>query len=300
MHLIDLFLNWLSEEGKDSKTITAYKTSVSQFLTWYFETFGNEELSQVKPIDIKEFISYLKHIKNRKQTTINKSIASLKTFFSYLVEYNYVHDNPMIRIKIQKVQSTDKLKETMKWLSKEEQDRFTSYVDLEKNANKRLRNLAIIDLMLFAGLRVSEVVNLKIDDVRINGNIDVTIREGKQGKYATVTLVNKYSKNLRQWLKYRQTLNAEIHAESPYLFVSERTGQLGARGIQVMLDKYSKLARMENITPHRLRHSYCKNLANSGASIEVIRRLARHESIQTTAIYIDPSHQEQLKALESM
>lgn len=80
----------------------------------------------------------------------------------------------------------------MKWLSKEEQDRFTSYVDLEKNASKCLRNLAIIDLMLFAGLRVSEVVNLKIDDVSINGNIDVTIREGKQGKYAAVTLVNKY------------------------------------------------------------------------------------------------------------
>lgn len=101
-------------------------------------------------------------------------------------------------------------------------------------------------------------------------------------------------------MKYRHTLNAEIHAESPYLFISERTGQLGTRGIQVMLDKYSKLAQMEYITPHRLRHSYCKNLANSGASIEVIHRLARHESIQTTAIYIDSSHQEQLEALESM
>ncbi|MED1794986.1 site-specific integrase [Brevibacillus nitrificans] len=67
-----------------------------------------------------------------------------------------------------------------------------------------------------------------------------------------------------------------------------------------MLDKYADLANMENITPHRFRHSFCKNLANSGASIELIRRLARHESIQTTAIYIDPSYSEQLNALRNM
>ncbi|WP_283094445.1 tyrosine-type recombinase/integrase [Paenibacillus sp. ATY16] len=84
------------------------------------------------------------------------------------------------------------------------------------------------------------------------------------------------------------------------MFVSERSGQLTARGIQVMLDKYAALANMENITPHRFRHSFCKNLANSGAPIEIVRRLARHENIQTTAIYIDPSHQEQINALRKM
>ncbi|MCK9858326.1 site-specific integrase [Paenibacillus sp. ATY16] len=67
-----------------------------------------------------------------------------------------------------------------------------------------------------------------------------------------------------------------------------------------MLDKYAALANMENITPHRFRHSFCKNLANSGAPIEIVRRLARHENIQTTAIYIDPSHQEQINALRKM
>lgn len=67
-----------------------------------------------------------------------------------------------------------------------------------------------------------------------------------------------------------------------------------------MLDKYAELANMDNITPHRFRHSFCKNLANAGVSIETVRRLARHESIQTTAIYIDPSHQEQLNALHKM
>ncbi|SES06902.1 Phage integrase family protein [Gracilibacillus ureilyticus] len=64
-----------------------------------------------------------------------------------------------------------------------------------------------------------------------------------------------------------------------------------------MLNKYAKLANKENITPHRFRHSFCKNLANAGTPIEIIRKLARHESIQTTAVYVDSSQEEQIEAL---
>jgi integrase/recombinase XerC len=67
-----------------------------------------------------------------------------------------------------------------------------------------------------------------------------------------------------------------------------------------MLLKYARLANMEYITPHRFRHSFCKNLANAGTPIEIIRRLARHESIQTTAIYIDSSKEEQIAALKKI
>ena len=163
-----------------------------------------------------------------------------------------------------------------------------------------MRNLAIIDLMLYAGLRVAEVEALRIDDVKVNGNVTITIREGKKGKYATVTLIEKYSKNLKKWLKYRQSLEKDIYKESPYLFVSERSGKMGARAIQIMLNKYAKLAHMKNITPHRFRHSFCKNLANAGVPIETISKLARHESIETTKIYIDNSHAEMLEALKKM
>jgi site-specific recombinase XerD len=302
MNQLKDFLDWLHNEGKDEKTISAYKTTINQFIDWYKETTGHTNFSEVKPIDVKEYLGYMKHTLNRKQATINKTIASLKTFFSYLAENGQVTDNPMTRIKIQKVQITDRVgeKDTTKWLTKEEQERFISYVELEKNDFKRLRNLTIIDVMLYAGLRVAEIEELKVEDVKINGDITLTIREGKHGKYATVVLISKYSKNLRQWLKYRQSLTDEKYIDSLYLFVSERSGKLTARGIQVMLNKYAKLANMENIFPHRFRHSYCKNLANAGASIEVIRRLARHENIQTTAIYIDPSQEEQLKALNKM
>jgi site-specific recombinase XerD len=302
MEQLNAFLQWLNDEGKDQKTIIAYKTTVNQFLEWLINTDGHKNLNQVKPIDVKEYVGFMKHTLDRKQATVNKTIASLKTFFSYLLEQGQVKDNPMTRIKIQKVELSNRVggKDVSKWLTKEEQDRYISYVELERNEFKRLRNLAIIDVMLYSGLRVAEVEGLKIDDVKVNGDISITIREGKHGKYASVTLINKYGKNLRNWLKMRLALTEDKYTESPYLFVSERSGRLTARGIQVMLDKYAKLANMSDIFPHRFRHSFCKNLANSGTSIEVIRRLARHESIQTTAIYIDPSYNEQLLALKKM
>ena len=299
MQYSEQFLTWLHDEGKDPKTIQAYATVIRQLSTWLANS-GIEAIAEIKPINIKDYVGYMKHQLNRKQTTINKSIAGLKTYFFYLAENAYIPDNPMTRIKIQRIPSNEKFKDTNKWLSKEEQDRYLSFVEMEKNEFKRLRNLAIVDLMLFAGLRVSEVVNLKIDDAKINGDATLTIREGKQYKYADVTLVNKHSKNLRSWLKYRQSLSNKLYDDTPFLFVSERSGQLTARGVQVFLKKYSDLAKVTHVTPHRFRHSFCKNLANAGVSIEVIRKLARHDNIQTTSIYIDPSHQEQNDALKKI
>lgn len=79
-------------------------------------------------------------------------------------------------------------------MTKEEQDRFISYVHLEKKEFKLLLNLAIIDIMLYSGLRVAEVKELKIEDIKINGDVKLKLREGKKGKYATVTLIGMHSK----------------------------------------------------------------------------------------------------------
>lgn len=75
---------------------------------------------------------------------------------------------------------------------------------------KRLRNLAIIDVMLYSGLRVAEVEELKVEDVIMKGDVKLTIREGKNWRYTTAKLVGKYSKNLRNWLRQRQTFSDEI------------------------------------------------------------------------------------------
>jgi integrase/recombinase XerC len=297
---VEPFVQYLYEEAKDSKTIASYRTSVTHFLKWKVERDGAYIIEETRPIDIKEYTSYLKHQCKRKPATINKYIAALKVFFAFLLEKGIVKDNPMTRIKIEKVDFDAGTNQT-KWLTKEEQDRFISYVELEPNEFKRLRNLAIIDLMLYAGLRVHEVASLEIDDIKVkDGDFEVIIREGKGNKYASVLLVQKHAKNLRKWLKYRKSLEKKMYKDSPRLFVSERSPFFTERGMQKMLNKYAELANMEQINPHRFRHSFCKNLANAGTPIEIIRRLARHESIQTTAIYVESLQEEQIEALRKM
>ena len=297
---INSFVYYLYEEAKDQKTISSYRTTVTNFLKWAEERDGDYIIEETRPIDIKEYTSYLKHQCKRKPATINKYIAALKVFFAFLFDKGFIKDNPMTRIKIEKLEHAIGINQT-KWLTKEEQDRFISYVQLETNEFKRLRNLAIIDLMLYTGLRVNEVASLEIDDIQPkDSDIQVIVREGKGNKYAAVMLVQKHARNLRKWLKYRRSLEKKIYKESTQLFVSERSPYLTERGIQKMLTKYAQLANMENITPHRFRHSFCKNLAIAGTPIEIIRRLARHESIQTTAIYVDSSQEEQIEALKKM
>jgi len=297
---ISSFVQYLYEEAKDPKTIASYRTTVAHFLKWKEERDGAYTIEGTHPIDIKEYTSYLKHQCKRKPATINKYIAALKVFFAFLLSSGIIKDNPMTRIKVEKLDYANGANQT-KWLTKEEQDRFISYVQLEPNEFKRLRNLAIIDLMLYSGLRVNEVSSLEINDIITKDkDVQVIIREGKGNKFATVILVQKHAKNLRKWLKYRKNLEKDIHKESTRLFVSERSPFLSERGIQKMLTKYARLANMENITPHRFRHSFCKNLANAETPIEIIRRLARHESIQTTAIYLESSQEEQIEALRKV
>ncbi|MZP30888.1 tyrosine-type recombinase/integrase [Heliobacterium undosum] len=301
MDTIASFLDWLHSEGRDPKTIQAYKIILNQYISWFSGTYEHSHIQTSKPIDIKEFISYLRHQKNRSQATINKSTAGLKTFFNFLADQGIITDNPTTRIKIQKISAAvSSHSGQTKWLTKQEQEKFLSYVDLERNEFKRLRNLAVVDILLYCGLRVSEVQDLKLDDIRVNGNIEITIREGKHGKYAVVTMLAKHAKNLRQWIRLRQSLTDGRYEGSPYVFVSERSGQFTVKGIQQMIDKYAALAGMDNVSPHAFRHSFCKNLANAGVNIETIRKLARHESIQTTSIYIDPSKEEQIVALSMM
>ncbi|SES06884.1 Phage integrase, N-terminal SAM-like domain [Gracilibacillus ureilyticus] len=115
---IDQFIRYLYEEAKDEKTIIAYRTSVAHFLKWKEERDGEYIIEETRPIDIKEYTSFLKHQCKRKPATISKYIAALKVFFGFLFDQGLVKDNPMTRIKIETLEYVISANET-KWLTKE-------------------------------------------------------------------------------------------------------------------------------------------------------------------------------------
>ncbi|MDV6378217.1 tyrosine-type recombinase/integrase [Sporosarcina sp. GW1-11] len=296
MDIVNSFALYLSEEAKDSKTVNSYRQIIQNFLDW----IGSEqEVLNAKPIMIKEYITYLRHEKGLSAVTVNKYIAALKSFYSYIEGTGTLKLNPTTRLK--GIPVSDAFLDKAKWLSAAEQERFMAYAELEQNEWLRTRNLAIIDLMLYTGLRVQEVADLVVSDVSSEGkHISVVVRDGKRGKYAVVKLIHKYSRNLKKWLQLRKQVSKTVHLDSKKLFVSERSGQLNVRSIHKFVKKYSVLAGLPAVSPHCLRHSFCKNLARQGTPIEMIRRLARHEKIETTAIYIEPGSEELIDALNKM
>lgn len=296
MDIVNSFASFLSEEAKDQKTVISYRQIVQDFCGW----IGSEqEVMNAKPITIKEYITHLRHEKGLSAVTVNKYIATLKSFYSYIEETGTLKLNPTTRLK--GIPVSDAFLDKAKWLSNAEQERFMMYAELEQNEWLRTRNLAIIDLMLYTGLRVQEVADLVVSDVSTEGkHISVIVRDGKRGKYAVVKLIHKYSRNLKKWLQLRDQVSKTVHLDSKYLFVSERSGQLNVRSIHKFVKKYSGLAGLPAVSPHCFRHSFYKNLARQGTPIEMIRRLARHEKIETTAIYIEPGNEELIDALNKM
>ena len=297
---IEEFRLWLQEENKDPKTIQAYLTAVRQFITWYGRRTGRLYILQIQPLDIKDYLNYQENHLLRSPNTINKSIAALRTYFIFLSNAGYIVDNPMIRIKSRQINYDCQCKGINKWLTKKEQQQFIHTLATEPNDFERVRNLAIIDLMLYSGLRVSEVVNLKLEDVDGSDHLQITVGRKGNKSAQTVFLLEKHNHNLLQWLKLRQQLSKLEHLNSPHLFVSARNGQLSARGIQVMVDKYARLAGIRQLNCQRFRHSYCKNLADTGASINTIAGLARHANLNSTRIYLNDSQLEMIQALEKI
>lgn len=307
MDHITQFADWLRNDDKGDKTITTYVSVLSKFIQWYEHTEGTRfSPNDVTPIVIQEYRSFLQNVQGQKPASINKALAALKTFFGWAVEARYIDSNPTLKVKMKRVQQTH----ATKWLTEPEQIRLMYSLDTQKNEFKEARDKAIILTMLQAGLRVEEVSNLRVPDVDLR-NENVTVVNGKGGKYRTVPMTKDVKKALKRWLTYRQSSTKDAHHDSDFLFVSERSGHMTTRGIAYLVDGYldrcGLLQRTSDGTKmdgqhscHSLRHTFCKNLIDVGWPIQNVARVAGHDSIQTTMRYVEPSQGELRSAMAKL
>lgn len=152
-----------------------------------------------------------------------------------------------------------------------------------KNRIKRIRDYMIIDLALNSGLRVSEIANLKVEDLHITkGNSQIFVREGKGGKSHLVMI----GKDLRRHIKKFLT---DQHTESPFLFKSERSLKMTSTAIQKVFKSWAKKAGLpSNYSIHSCRHTYAVRLyKSSGNNLRLIQKQLGHSSISTTQVYAD-------------
>jgi site-specific recombinase XerD len=176
-----------------------------------------------------------------------------------------------------------------KWLTKKDQYALIRAVQKENNA----RDLALIMVLLHTGLRVSEVSSLRLSDVRISERQgSVTVRRGKGTKYRVVPLNADVRAALSAYLSERPNIDHD------YVFVGKRGERLKTWGIQYSVSKYAYNARLENVSPHALRHTCGKNLIDAGVSLDQVASILGHKNLNTTRIYTTPSEQDLQKAVD--
>ena len=272
----------------DAKTLKAYRIDLRQF---FDASPGGEPGKE----EIERFITDLH--KKYKQKTVKRKIASIRAYYNFLEEEEYIESNPFRRIKV-------KFKEDIvlpRIIPREEIEQLLNRMyefpedltDLE--IKYRRRDLAVVEVLFATGVRVYELSNIKADCINLNSGLIQIM--GKGGKERYVQIGEPDILNLLK--KYYEENKEAIHL-SGYFFVNRNGHRFTEQSIRLMLKKYTKQAGIErNITPHMFRHSFAPYLIEEDVDISCLQRILGHNSIKTTQIYIHVAAKKQADILKA-
>ena len=275
------------ERGLSDNSIASYEYDIIKFSSFLLKK--NKSISPLKVTEdlVKEFIYSISiNISSSSQSRI---VSGLKSFFDYLIFEKYIINNPLSLIESPKI--SKKLPET---LTIEEINLLISNIDLKSNEGER--NIAIIETLYGCGLRVSELISLKISDLFFKeGFIKVTGKGNKQRlipiSKLNEKLITNYLNNSRQNLKI-------IEKFKDMLFLNRRGKTLSRAMIFTIIRNLAKVSNIKKIiSPHTFRHSFATHLLENGADLRTIQQLLGHQSITTTEIYMHIDNEMLIKAI---
>lgn len=277
--LIKEFQNRMHLEGKSDKTINTYTSSMKEYFKWFYDSYGEVEYKKLYRENVLEYKNYLKNIKRSNRSGNNLNAKTINAKLSALIKFNELmqSDNIVISKKdLIKVQ-TEIISPTN--ITKKEVEEFRQRI-LQSEGCSAKRNYAIVTIMAYAGLRISEVLNLKKVDVNTTAN-QIRVADGKGEKQRTVIINSKIVSAVREYQKSDKV-------DSDYLFHNSKGKVLNPSTINKVFDEFS--ADECHINPHALRHFFCYNALESGAySINEVSNQAGHTSIKTTMRYLNPN-----------
>lgn len=265
------FINYLLIDKKYSKnTIMSYQNELFKFNDY----FSNKKIKNISKIDIR---NYIKHLNSQKidERSIAHSMSVLRSFYKFLSISNDKIENPIQTINLPKIP-----KKLPNVLSVDDVDKILNIQVVDKYSS---RDKAMLELMYSSGLRVSELINLKLNDISLDE--DVVRILGKGSKERIVPIGDCAKEALNNYINiYRKDLFK--NNRSDYLFLSKNGTKLSRQYFFKLIKKQSSLNNInKNISPHTLRHSFATHMLNYGADLRSIQELLGHSDISTTQIY---------------
>lgn len=273
-HLIDEFITQLhNEKNISDNTENAYRRDLKKL----FEYLQVTEVDNVTSEDLKSYIDYLKSI-GRAATTISRTIASAKAFFSYTANCGYMKTNVATDIKSPKIE-----KKVPEILSVRDVDALLKTPS--KNTPKEYRDKAMLELLYATGMRVSEIVTLKLEDLNLENEYVICHDRTKE---RVIPFGSEAKNALVRYLKEGRNKLLEGQAESKILFPNCSGGSMSRQGFWKLIKQYGKKAGIKaEITPHTLRHSFASHLVENGADLRAVQEMLGHSDISTTQVYLN-------------
>jgi integrase/recombinase XerD len=280
------FKNYLKlERGLSINSIKSYEYDLNLFKDFIKSNNIPETPISCKSDTLKDYL--YKSLSNKKSRSQARSISALKSYFNYLIFEGHIQKSPISDIESPKLEK--KLPEV---LTESEITKLIDSYDLNDNFGQR--NRTIIEVLYGTGIRVSELINLKLSNIYFKENImKIT---GKGNKERFVPLGNKALNEIKEYLKIRNK-NIIDTKFSDIVFLN-RYGRGLTRSMifKIISDSYKRVSLNKKISPHTLRHSFATHLLKNGADLRTIQLILGHESITTTEIYthLDTYHLEEV------
>ena len=279
--------------GLSPATVKAYRYDLRYYAEWLSAV--GKTLSEVGPKDLEVYIRYMFGELQLQPKTGKRRMAAISTYYKWLVHEEVLASNPVYNMVLPKAGTRLPV-----YLLKDEIEQFENI--FEEEARHRLivgvRNRALMYLMAFAGLRISEVLALREADVTLQNGIPYTVTVvGKGNKERQVPLSEKAARAVGYWLDTREALRVDrktarmltrkdtAELESPYLFPGRDGRMMSKRNVQRKLVVLREEFNNKKLTPHKLRHTFGSSLIREGVDLKTIQELLGHASIATTQIY---------------
>lgn len=272
----------VSEKMKSLNTVKSYSSDLENYLYYLNEKLNISEVEYITTEDIKKYLVYLKKL-GYTATSSSRALSAIKSFHKFLFLERRTKINPAINLTSPKLEkklpTVLSIDEVLKLLN-----------SIEPNTPYEMRNEAMIELVYATGLRVSELVNLKLTNLHLTNKMISTI--GKGNKERLVPINDYAAKILRKYLLEARPKLVIPSKEQGYVFLNNQGTALSRQSFFLILKDLSKKAGItKEVSPHTLRHSFATHLLEAGTDLRLIQEMLGHEDISTTQVYTHLSNQ---------
>lgn len=289
--------DYLDSQGLSKHTISGYLSDISHFTTWFENTHSQTISPQLlTSTDIRQYKHYLQTVQNAAAATVNRRLAALRSYIHWAINTGQTQHNPLTGIK-----GVGEQKNAPRYLTKSEknallQETRKSLTNAQTIAARRqaIRDKAIVLTLLNTGVRVSELCNLELNDIKMNksgGRVKIKSINGRKGREVPLNKVTRQA--IKDWLEVRPQVITKA------IFVGKHCDPAGPLLVQRVLSELGRRAGIE-VTPQELRHTFGKNLVDRGLSLEKVALLMGHSSLNTTMAYTSSDHADLSWAVEAL